>query len=72
MGEVPPPGPLTRSRADSYPRIYGDWTSPTMGGWKDCLQEFRVRPMRQFRYSVNSTGTLNGEALNPELLFMGL
>lgn len=36
-------------------RIYGDWTSATMGGWKDCLQEFGVRPMQQFRYGVNST-----------------
>jgi uncharacterized LabA/DUF88 family protein len=36
-------------------RIYGDWTSASMSGWKDCLQEFGVRPMQQFRYGVNST-----------------
>lgn len=30
-------------------RIYGDWTTPNMSGWKDGLQTHAVQPVQQFR-----------------------
>jgi hypothetical protein len=38
-------------------RIYGDWTSPNMNGWKDCLQENAIQPVQQFRYTVGKNAT---------------
>ncbi len=36
-------------------RIYGDWTEPHMGGWKELLRSYPVRPIQQFRYGQNAT-----------------
>ncbi len=37
-------------------RIYGDWTEPPhMGGWKELLRSYPVRPIQQFRYGQNAT-----------------
>jgi uncharacterized LabA/DUF88 family protein/cold shock CspA family protein len=36
-------------------RIYGDWTTPNMNGWKSYLQECCIRPIQQFRYGKNAT-----------------
>lgn len=38
-------------------RIYGDWTTPNMNGWKDCLQENAIQPIQQFRYTVGKNAT---------------
>ena len=40
-------------------RIYADWTSNQMNGWKDQLNKFAVRPIQKFAYTVakNSTDT---------------
>jgi uncharacterized LabA/DUF88 family protein len=38
-------------------RIYGDWTTPNMGGWKDALQAYAIQPMQQFRYTVGKNAT---------------
>jgi hypothetical protein len=38
-------------------RIYGDWTTPSMNGWKDCLQENAIQPIQQFRYTVGKNAT---------------
>ena len=39
----------------SVKRIYGDWTTVNMNGWKPYLQQFGIRPMQQFRYGENAT-----------------
>jgi hypothetical protein len=36
-------------------RIYGDWTNTGMHGWQDCLKQFCIRPIQQFRYGENAT-----------------
>ena len=33
-------------------RIYGDWTTAQMRGWKDSLHTFAIQPIQQFRYTV--------------------
>ena len=38
----------------TYKRIYGDWTSPNVGGWKQSLLENAVTPIQQYGYT---TGT---------------
>jgi hypothetical protein len=38
-------------------RIYGDWTSPTMNGWKDQLNSFAIRPMQKFSYTKGKNST---------------
>ena len=38
-------------------RIYGDWTSPNMNGWKDVLQENAIQPIQQFRHTVGKNAT---------------
>ena len=32
-------------------RIYGDWTSPNLKGWKDILLEHALQPVQQFGYT---------------------
>jgi hypothetical protein len=38
-------------------RIYGDWTTSNMGGWKDALQTYAIQPIQQFRYTVGKNAT---------------
>jgi hypothetical protein len=38
-------------------RIYGDWTTANMGGWKETLHTYAIQPMQQFRYSVGKNAT---------------
>jgi uncharacterized LabA/DUF88 family protein len=38
-------------------RIYGDWTSSNMGGWKDMLQTYAIQPIQQFRYTTGKNST---------------
>jgi uncharacterized LabA/DUF88 family protein len=38
-------------------RIYGDWTTPQMSGWKEVLQTYAIQPIQQFRYTVGKNAT---------------
>ena len=38
-------------------RIYGDWTTPNMNGWKDSLHTYAVQPMQQFSYATGKNAT---------------
>lgn len=38
-------------------RIYGDWTTPNMSGWKDSLHSYAVQPAQQFRYTTGKNAT---------------
>jgi len=41
----------------SVKRIYGDWTTPQLGGWKAVLLEHSIQPVQQFRYTVGKNAT---------------
>ncbi|MBT3287704.1 MAG: NYN domain-containing protein [Victivallales bacterium] len=41
----------------SVKRIYGDWTTPNLGGWKTVLLEHSIIPVQQFRYTVGKNAT---------------
>lgn len=38
-------------------RIYGDWTTSNMKGWKDKLNENAIQPIQQFRYTIGKNAT---------------
>ena len=38
-------------------RIYGDWTSANMQGWKDVLLENSVTPIQQYSYTTGKNAT---------------
>ncbi len=38
-------------------RIYGDWTSPNIGGWKMSLLENAVTPVQQYGYTIGKNST---------------
>lgn len=38
-------------------RIYGDWTTSNMNGWKDALHNYAIQPIQQFRYTVGKNAT---------------
>lgn len=38
-------------------RIYGDWTTSNMGGWKDVLNTFAIQPIQQFRFTIGKNAT---------------
>lgn len=38
-------------------RIYGDWTTPNMKGWKDKLHANAIQPIQQFRYTIGKNAT---------------
>ena len=38
-------------------RIYGDWTTPSMSGWKVALQNDAFQPQQQFRYTTGKNAT---------------
>lgn len=38
-------------------RIYGDWTTANMNGWKEVLQTYAIQPIQQFRYTIGKNAT---------------
>lgn len=41
----------------SVKRIYGDWTTPSLSGWKSVLLEHSIQPIQQFRYTTGKNAT---------------
>lgn len=41
----------------TYKRIYGDWTKPHTGSWKDILLENSITPVQQYGYTVGKNAT---------------
>ena len=38
-------------------RIYGDWTAPTVSGWKPALLEHAITPIQQYGYTRGKNAT---------------
>ena len=38
-------------------RIYGDWTKPNVGGWKNALLEHAITPVQQYSYTTGKNAT---------------
>ncbi len=41
----------------TFKRIYGDWTKPTVSGWKTVLLEHAITPVQQYAYTVGKNAT---------------
>jgi len=56
----------------SVKRIYGDWTTPSLGGWKTVLLEHSIQPVQQFRYTVGKNATDTAMIIDAmDLLYTG-
>ncbi len=38
-------------------RIFGDWTTANMNGWKEELNNHAIQPIQQFRYTIGKNAT---------------
>jgi uncharacterized LabA/DUF88 family protein len=50
-------GEIAKYGIASVRRIYGDWTTTLLRGWKDVLLEHAIQPMQQFRYTVGKNAS---------------
>jgi hypothetical protein len=50
-------GEISKYGRTTIRRIYGDWTTPNMNGWKEVLQENAIQPIQQFRHTVGKNAT---------------
>jgi len=41
----------------TFKRIYGDWTRPTVAGWKSVLLENAITPVQQYGYTKGKNST---------------
>jgi uncharacterized LabA/DUF88 family protein len=41
----------------TFKRIYGDWTKPTVSGWKSVLLESAITPIQQYSYTTGKNAT---------------
>jgi len=41
----------------TFKRIYGDWTRPTISGWKQVLLENAITPVQQYSYTRGKNST---------------
>jgi hypothetical protein len=41
----------------TFKRIYGDWTKPTVSGWKSVLLENAITPVQQYSYTRGKNST---------------
>ena len=56
----------------SVKRIYGDWTSPSLKGWKEVLLQHSIQPMQQFAYTKGKNATDSAMIIDAmDLLYTG-
>ena len=41
----------------TFKRIYGDWTKPTVSGWKNVLLENAITPIQQYSYTTGKNSS---------------
>src|SRR5258705_13908516 len=41
----------------TFKRIYGDWTKPTLVGWKTVLLENAITPVQQYSYTIGKNSS---------------
>jgi len=50
-------GEIASHGVASVKRIYGDWTTSQLGGWKKVLLEHGIQPIQQFAYTQGKNST---------------
>ncbi|MBT8508723.1 Maebl [Methanomicrobiaceae archaeon CYW5] len=53
-------------------RIYGDWTSSNLSGWKESLLKYSIQPIQQFGYTTKKNSTDSALIIDAmDLLYAG-
>lgn len=48
---------LSNEGTITYKRIYGDWTRPALGSWKQALLNHSITPIQQYSYTTGKNAT---------------
>lgn len=65
-------GEIANYGVASVKRIYGDWTSPQLKGWKEVLLQHSIQPMQQFAYTRGKNATDSAMIIDAmDLLYTG-
>jgi uncharacterized LabA/DUF88 family protein len=48
---------ITKLGTPTIKRIYGDWTKPTVSGWKPVLLKHAITPIQQYSYTTGKNAT---------------
>lgn len=48
---------ITKFGTPAIKRIYGDWTKPTVSGWKPALLHHAITPVQQYSYTTGKNAT---------------
>lgn len=48
---------VSRYGVATVKRVYGDWTTPNLKGWKEHLNEYALQPVQQFSYTSGKNAT---------------
>lgn len=48
---------ITKYGNPTIKRIYGDWTKPSISGWKSVLLENAIIPVQQYSYTTGKNAT---------------
>ena len=48
---------IAKHGTPTFKRIYGDWTKPTVSGWKSVLLENAITPIQQYSYTTGKNAT---------------
>lgn len=55
-----------------YKRIYGNWTTPQMGSWKDVILENAIQPVQQYNNASGKNASDSSLIIDAmDLLFLG-
>src|SRR3974390_1201423 len=58
--------------AATVKRIYGNWTTPSLGGWKAVLLDHSIQPIQQFAYTSGKNATDSAMIIDAmDLLYAG-
>lgn len=50
-------GEIAKLGTPTIKRIYGDWTKPTVSGWKPALLQHAITPIQQYSYTTGKNAT---------------
>lgn len=50
-------GEISRYGVATVKRVYGDWTTPNLKGWKESLNAHALQPVQQFSYTTGKNAT---------------
>lgn len=65
-------GEVAKLGVASVKRIYGDWTTPNLGSWKQTLLDYSIQPIQQFRYTTGKNATDSAMIIDAmDLLYTG-